>query len=134
MSEQDLQYAFAEAMLIGKPDYQGPCELVTGISPIHIGEQVSDEFFRDLKFGHYITERLEQQAVMGSSSHSLSVKAQLAKAQTKASVFSIIKGVVTSYSLLSLVILLLILIRDRDRRLHEKTATNAGNFTRRAHQ
>lgn len=92
MSEQDLQYAFAEAMLIGKSDHQGPAELVTGISPLHLGGQASDGFFRDIKFSHYITERPEHRTTSGNSSHSLTVKAQLAEAKTKSSVSSIIKG------------------------------------------
>ncbi|RAL11483.1 lovastatin nonaketide synthase [Aspergillus homomorphus CBS 101889] len=91
MSEQDLHYAFAEAILIGNPAHPGPGELVTGVSPLHLGDQASDQFFRDPKFGHYILERPEEQASMGNASHNQPVRAQLAAAKTKVAVFSIIK-------------------------------------------
>lgn len=96
MSEQDLHYAFAEAMVIGKVDYPGPGELVTGISPLHLGGQASDQFFRDLKFSHYILEHPEEQSGAGGPSSSQPVKVQLATAKTKVDVVSIIRGVYIS--------------------------------------
>lgn len=92
MSEHDLHYAFAEAMTIGKVDYPGTCELVTGISPLHLGDQASDQFFRDLKFSHYILERPDEQAAAGKTSSSQPVKVQLAAAKSKVNAVSIITG------------------------------------------
>ncbi|KAL4945238.1 hypothetical protein BDV06DRAFT_231409 [Aspergillus oleicola] len=96
MSEQDLHCAFAEAILIGRPDYQGSCELVTGVKPLRPGDQALDQLFTDPRFGHFIRrERAEEGATstdnVKGAHQQQPIKVQLAAASSKAAVFSIIK-------------------------------------------
>lgn len=126
MSEQDLHYAFAEAMMVGKVNYPGTGELVTGISPLHLGDQASDQFFRDLKFSHYILERPDEQAAAGKTSSSQPLKVQLAAAKTKADVVSIITGIYNNYHF---DLLRVWVVTDTGKRfVLSSTAANLGGF------
>ncbi|KAM0228605.1 hypothetical protein ACHAPO_010577 [Fusarium lateritium] len=90
MSEQDLQKLFAEAIVLGRPDCHEVCELVTGVTPIYTDAQASDQYLKDVKFGHFIMERLDTQAYTGKAS-TVPVRVQLADVKTRVDAVAIIK-------------------------------------------
>ncbi|KAF4416988.1 polyketide synthase [Fusarium acutatum] len=90
MSEQDLQKLFAEAIVLGRPECDEVCELVTGVTPIYTDAQASDQYLKDVKFGHFLMERLDTQAYNGKTS-TVPVRVQLADVKTKAEAVAIIK-------------------------------------------
>ncbi|ENH63773.1 Lovastatin nonaketide synthase [Fusarium oxysporum f. sp. cubense race 1] len=90
MSEQDLQKLFAEAIVLGRPECDEVCELVTGVTPIYTDAQASDQYLKDVKFGHFLMERLDTQAYTGKTS-TVPVRVQLADVKTKADAVAIIK-------------------------------------------
>ncbi|KAF4335575.1 polyketide synthase [Fusarium beomiforme] len=90
MSEQDLQKLFAEAIVLGRPDCDEVCELVTGVTPIYTDAQASDQYLKDVKFGHFLMERLDTQAYSGKAS-TVPVRVQLADVKTRADAVAIIK-------------------------------------------
>ncbi|KAF4454157.1 putative polyketide synthase [Fusarium austroafricanum] len=90
MSEQDLQKLFAEAIVLGRPECDEVCELVTGVTPIYTDAQASDQYLKDVKFGHFLMERLDTQAFTGKAS-TVPVRVQLAGVKTRADAVSIIK-------------------------------------------
>ncbi|KAH6867729.1 hypothetical protein B0T10DRAFT_596949 [Thelonectria olida] len=90
MSEQDLQQLFAEAIVLGRPDCSEVCELVTGVTPIYTDAQASDQYLKDVKFGHFLMERLDTQTYTGKTS-AVPVRVQLAEVKTKADAAAVIK-------------------------------------------
>ncbi|KAF5247338.1 hypothetical protein FANTH_6429 [Fusarium anthophilum] len=90
MSEQDLQKLFAEAIVLGRPECNEICELVTGVAPIYTDAQAGDQYLTDVKFGHFLMERLNMQAYNGKTS-AVPVRVQLADVKTKADAITIIK-------------------------------------------
>ncbi|CAG7565352.1 unnamed protein product, partial [Fusarium equiseti] len=90
MSEQDLQKLFAEAIVLGRPDCHEVCELVTGVTPIYTDAQASDQYLKDVKFGHFLMERLDTHAYTGKTS-TVPVRVQLADVKTRADAVAIIK-------------------------------------------
>ncbi|KAF5538673.1 polyketide synthase [Fusarium mexicanum] len=90
MSEQDLQKLFAEAIVLGRPECDEVCELVTGVTPIYTDAQASDQYLKDVKFGHFLMERLDTQGYTGRTS-TVPVRVQLADVKTKTDAVAIIK-------------------------------------------
>ncbi|KAF5987967.1 putative polyketide synthase [Fusarium bulbicola] len=74
MSEQDLQKLFAEAIVLGRPE----CD------------EASDQYLKDVKFGHFLMERLDTQGYTGKTS-TVPVRVQLADVKTKTDAVAIIK-------------------------------------------
>lgn len=99
MSEQDLQKLFAEAIVLGRPDCHEVCELVTGVTPIYTDAQASDQYLKDVKFGHFLMERLDTQAYTGKTS-TVPVRVQLADVKTRADAVAIIKGIHPRHSII----------------------------------
>lgn len=91
MSEQDLQQLFAEAIVLGHPDCLEVSELTTGVTPIYTDSQASDQYLKDVKFGHFIMERLDTQAYTGNAA-AVPVRVQLADVKTKVDAATVIKG------------------------------------------
>ncbi|KAF2175886.1 polyketide synthase PksB [Zopfia rhizophila CBS 207.26] len=89
MSEQDLQQLFAEAIVLGRPDSPEICELATGVTPIYKDAQAKDQYLKDVKFGHFVMERVDTHGHTGKTS-SVPVRVQLAEVKTKAEAVSII--------------------------------------------
>jgi hybrid polyketide synthase/nonribosomal peptide synthetase ACE1 len=98
MSEQDLQKLFAEAIVLGRPECDEVCELVTGVTPIYEDAQAGDQYLKDVKFGHFLMEHLDTQAYAGKTS-TVPVRVQLADVKTRVDAMAIIKGVFSSTSL-----------------------------------
>ncbi|CAG8972796.1 hypothetical protein HYALB_00007721 [Hymenoscyphus albidus] len=90
MSEQDVQLLFAEAIMLGRPDSSEICELTTGITPTFTDAQFKDQYLKDVKFGHFLTER-QSMHDQGGNVSSLPVRLQLAGVKTKAEAISIIR-------------------------------------------
>jgi hybrid polyketide synthase/nonribosomal peptide synthetase ACE1 len=91
VSESDLHHIFAEAVKVGRADSVENLEVVTGLSPVYIGELTKDQYRNDLKFSHLTFERLNTQE--GSSTAStVSVRAQLKGAKALDQVADILKG------------------------------------------
>ncbi|KAG5806456.1 hypothetical protein H9Q71_008972 [Fusarium xylarioides] len=90
MSEQDLQKLFAEAIVLGKPECDEVCELVTGVTPIYEDAQAGDQYLKDVKFGHFLMEHLDTQAYAGKTS-TVPVRVQLSDVKTRADAVAIIK-------------------------------------------
>ncbi|KAF5675208.1 polyketide synthase [Fusarium circinatum] len=90
MSEQDLQKLFAEAIVLGRPECDEVCELVTGVTPIYEDAQAGDQYLKDVKFGHFLMEHLDTQAYAGKTS-TVPVRVQLADVKNRADAVTIIK-------------------------------------------
>lgn len=91
VSESDLHHIFAEAVKVGRADSVENLEVVTGLSPVYIGELTKDQYRNDLKFSHLTFERLNTQE--GSSTAStVSVRAQLKEAKALDQVADTLKG------------------------------------------
>ncbi|KGO39265.1 Acyl transferase/acyl hydrolase/lysophospholipase [Penicillium expansum] len=90
MSEQDVHFLFAEAILLGRPDVSGVCELSTGVTPIYADSQFKGQYLKDVKFGHFVMER-SASGHQTSKTASASVRTQLASIKTVAEATSIIK-------------------------------------------
>ncbi|EMT72749.1 Lovastatin nonaketide synthase [Fusarium odoratissimum] len=90
MSEQDLQKLFAEAIVLGRPECDEVCELVTGVTPIYEDAQAGDQYLKDVKFGHFLMEHLDTQAYAGKTS-TVPVRVQLADVKTRVDAVAIIK-------------------------------------------
>ncbi|KND87975.1 Nonribosomal peptide synthetase 14 [Tolypocladium ophioglossoides CBS 100239] len=91
MSEQDLQLLCAEAIVLGRPGSSEICELSTGVTPIYTDAQAKDQYLKDVKFGHFLLERLST-LEQGGRTSSVPVRVQLAEAKTTTAAVSIIKG------------------------------------------
>ncbi|EFR01671.1 lovastatin nonaketide synthase [Nannizzia gypsea CBS 118893] len=91
ISEQDLQLLFAEAIILGRPDFSGVCELTTGVSPIYTDIQAKDQYLKDVKFGHFMMERVNKREQMDNSL-SLPVRVQLAELKSKVDAALVIKN------------------------------------------
>ena len=90
-SEQDLHQLFAEAILVGRSDCPESQEIVSGLEPLYADTQVKAQFRDDIRFNHFIMERLGIQTYGGKLS-TIPVRVQLAEANTKAEACTIIKG------------------------------------------
>ncbi len=91
ISEQDVHFLFAEAILLGHPEVSGVCELSTGVTPIYADTQFKGQYLKDVKFGHFVLERSTSSRQTGKTT-SVSVRAQLASTKTVAEATSVIKG------------------------------------------
>ncbi|KAJ5504966.1 hypothetical protein N7463_007840 [Penicillium fimorum] len=95
VSESDLHHIFAEAVKVGRADSVENLEIVTGLSPVYVGELTKDQYRNDLKFSHLTFERLNTQE--GSSSTStISVRAQLKEIKTLDQAVDIMQGAFTT--------------------------------------
>lgn len=123
MSEQDLQQLFAEAIVLGRPECREVCELSTGVTPIYKDAQAKDQYLKDVKFGHFVMERVDTQGLTGKMS-SVPVRVQLAEVKTKAEAVSMINSRHSNRTINVSVLLILYRI------IHRPTKANSGDPTR----
>ncbi|OAQ95890.1 hypothetical protein LLEC1_01631 [Akanthomyces lecanii] len=90
ISEQDVHCLFAEAILLGRPEVPGGCELSTGVTPVYADSQFKGQYLKDVKFSHFVSERSTSGPQTGKTA-SVSVRTQLASAKTVAEATSVIK-------------------------------------------
>lgn len=91
MSEQDLHQLFAEAILLGRNASSEVCELATGVTPIRVDAQASDQYLKDIKFSHFLLESSNSHQ-HGSGSSSVPLRVQLMEAKSKDDAASAVKG------------------------------------------
>lgn len=91
ISEQDLHQLFAEAIVAGKPGYEGSSEIAIGLSPWYPKRDDKAQFHEDIKFNHLILEHQDERS-LESKTVALPVRMQLANVETKDEAAAIIKG------------------------------------------
>lgn len=65
ISERDLHEQFAEAILVGRPEYVENSELVSGLVPIYADAKVKARWRTDSRFNHFVMERPGSQTYAG---------------------------------------------------------------------
>lgn len=91
IAEQDLHQLFAEAIAAGRPDSTAVSEIVTGASPIFADQDVKAQFLTDLKFAHFVLERLST-STQASRVQTIPVRIRLADVEDMSQAEEIIKG------------------------------------------
>lgn len=92
MSEQDLHQLFAEAILLGRTNAsEQVCELATGVTPIRVDAQASDQYLKDIKFSHFLLESSNSHQ-HDSGTSSVPLRVQLMEATSREEAASAIKG------------------------------------------
>ena len=95
ISEHDLHQLFAEAILVGQPGCLESSELAFGLAPMYADNSFNAHHQTDVKFNHFIMERLDIHAATGN--HAMeSIRMQLSKAETKPDAALMMKGEYTA--------------------------------------
>ncbi|KAI0117978.1 polyketide synthetase [Nemania sp. FL0031] len=92
MSERDFHQLFAEGIMAGRSDLNGPIEIITGVRQVRLDEDPQPRWASDPIMSHYLLNSKSEVTAQGNAKSKAPLKVRLLEAQSQGQVNSLIKG------------------------------------------